>query len=107
MTDAPIQVSLPLLQQRPFRMLSFTRFFSRVAQYGLNFDLVLLINEETGKAFLSSLLVLALVVPSTVAGIVAGTAADVFPKRALVFLGDMARAAFCVYFVLNASGVAS
>jgi MFS family permease len=107
MTDAPIQVSLPLLQQRPFRMLSFTRFFSRVAQYGLNFALVLLINEETGKAFLSSLLVLALVVPSTVAGIVAGTAADVFPKRALVFLGDMARAAFCVYFVLNASGVAS
>jgi MFS family permease len=88
-------------------MLSYTRFFSRVAQYGLNFALVLLINEETGKAFLSSLLVLALVVPSTGAGIVAGTAADVFPKRTLVFLGDMARAAVCIYFVLNAGGVAS
>jgi MFS family permease len=107
MTEAAIRTLPPLLQQRPFRMLSYTRFFSRVAQYGLNFALVLLINEETGKAFLSSLLVLALVVPSTGAGIVAGTAADVFPKRTLVFLGDMARAAVCVYFVLNAGGIAS
>lgn len=94
----------PLLQQRPFRMLSYTRFFSRVAQNGLNFALILLINEETGKAFLSSLLVLALVVPSTVAGIVAGTAADVLPKRMLVFLGDMARAGVCLYFLANEGG---
>jgi len=105
MTEALAYARLPLLQQRPFRMLSYTRFFSRVAQYALNFALILLINEETGKAFLSSLLVLALVIPSTVAGIVAGTAADVFPKRILVFLGDFARAAVCVYFLLNAGGV--
>jgi MFS family permease len=80
-------------------MLSFTRFWSRVAQNALNFALVLLIVQETDKAFLSSLLVLALVVPSTVAGIAAGTAADAFPKRLLVFLGDIARAAVCIAFV--------
>lgn len=80
-------------------MLSYTRFFSRVAQNALNFALVLLITEETGKAFFSSLLVLALVVPSTVAGIVAGSAADSFPKRLLVLGGDLARAAVCLYFV--------
>lgn len=107
MTEAVIHARPPLLQQRPFRMLSYTRFFSRVAQNALNFALILLINEETGKAFLSSLLVLALVVPSTVAGIVAGTAADVLPKRVLVFLGDMARAAVCLYFLLNEGGVAA
>jgi len=88
-------------------MLSYTRFFSRVAQNSINFALLLLIVEETGKAFLSSLLVLALVVPSTVAGIVAGTAADVLPKRILVLLGDLARAAVCLYFVRDSGGVAS
>jgi len=98
---------VPLWQQRPFRMLSYTRFFSRVAQNALNFALILLINEETGKAFLSSLLVLALVVPSTVAGIVAGTAADVFPKRLLIFAGHMSRAAICVYFLRGEGGVAA
>lgn len=85
-------------------MLSYTRFFSRVAQNAINFALILLINEETGSALLSSLLVLALVIPSTVAGIVAGTAADVLPKRLLVLLGDLARAAICLYF-LRGDGV--
>ncbi len=88
-------------------MLSYTRFFSRVAQNAINFALILLIVDETGKAFLSSLLVLALVVPSTVAGIVAGTAADALPKRLLVLLGDFTRAGVCLYFVRDLGGVAS
>ncbi len=107
MTLSSADAVLPLLQQRPFRMLSYTRFFSRVAQNAINFGLVLLINEETGKAFLSSLLVLALVVPSTVAGILAGTAADVLPKRLLVLLGHAVRAAVCLYFLRDTGGVAS
>jgi MFS family permease len=107
MPDAAGTRLTPLLQQRPFRMLSYSRFFSRVAQNALNFALVLLINEETGKAFLSALLVLALVVPGTVAGIVAGTAADVFPKRLMIFAGHAARAAICLYFLKNEGGVAS
>lgn len=107
MTISAAATELPLLQQRPFRMLSYTRFFSRVAQNAINFGLVLLINEETGKAFLSSLLVLALVIPSTVAGILAGTAADVLPKRLLVFSGDLVRAGICLFFVWNEGGIAS
>ncbi len=103
----PDAASRPLLQQRPFRMLSLTRFSSRVAQNALNFALVLLIAEETGKAFFSSLLVLALVVPATVAGIVAGTAADMLPKRLLVVLGDLTRAGICVAFVRGPGNVAS
>ncbi|MBK6318459.1 MAG: MFS transporter [Dehalococcoidia bacterium] len=103
---APVR-PVPLLQQRPFRVLNYTRFSSRVAQNAINFALVLLIVEETGKAFLSSLLVLALVVPATAAGIVAGTAADVLPKRLLVSLGDLVRAGICLYFLRNQGGVAS
>lgn len=96
----------PLLQQRPFRMLQYTRFTSRVAQNAVNFALVLLIVEETGRAFASALLVLALVIPSTVAGIVSGTAADHLPKRPLIVFGDFARAATCLYFVRGDPSVA-
>lgn len=93
--------SVPLFQQQPFRMLSFTRFSSRLASNALNFALVLIVVEQTGKAFLSSLLVLTLVIPSTVAGIAAGHAADTLPKRFLVVSGDLARAAVCILFVLS------
>ncbi len=88
-------------------MLSFSRFCSRLAQNAINFGLVLLIVDETGKAFLSSLLVLALVVPSTVAGIVAGVAADHLPKRLLVVSGDLTRAAICGYVAWKGGGVAA
>lgn len=88
-------------------MLSYTRFFSRVAQNALNFGLVLLITEETGRAVFTSLLVLALVIPSTIAGIVAGTAADVLPKRLIVFTGDVGRAAVCIAFLSGGGSAAS
>ena len=86
-------------------MLSYTRFWSRVAHNCLNFALVLLIVRETDRAFLSSLLVLALVIPSTVAGIAAGAVADTFPRRPVIFLGDMARAAICIWFIRGSGGV--
>lgn len=88
-------------------MLGYTRFFSRVAQNALNFGLVLLITEETGRAVFTSLLVLALVIPSTIAGIVAGTAADVLPKRLIVFTGDVGRAAVCIAFLSGGGSAAS
>jgi len=86
-------------------MLCYTRFWSRVAHNCLNFALVLLIVRETDRAFLSSLLVLALVIPSTVAGIAAGAAADAFPRRPIIFLGDLARAAICIWFVRGSGGI--
>ncbi len=92
--------SASLLSQRPFRMLSYTRFTSRVAQNALNFGLVLLIVDETGKAFFSSLLVLALVVPATGSGILAGALADAVPKRPLILFGNSLRAAACILFVM-------
>ncbi|GAB4321815.1 MAG: hypothetical protein Kow0010_02250 [Dehalococcoidia bacterium] len=103
---APPLRATPLLQQRPFRMLSYTRFFSRVAQNSLNFGLLLLIVDETGRAFFSSLLVLALVVPSTAAGIAAGALADSLPKRLLIVLGDLLRVSVCAFVVWWGPGVA-
>ena len=89
-----------LLQQIPFRRLSTSRFFSRIAQNSLNLALVLLVLDATGKAFYTSLLVLALVVPMMVAGIIAGVAADAIPRRLIVALGNLSRAAVCVGFIV-------
>lgn len=94
-----------MMQHRPFRMLSISRFLSRVGNNALNFALVLLIVEETESAFMSGLLVLALVVPSTAAGIVAGAAADVAPKRLQIFVSDMVRAVVCVVFAMQEASV--
>lgn len=96
-TSAPAPT--PLFQQQPFRMLSFTRFSSRVASNALNFALILIVVDQTGKAFMSSVLVLTLVIPSTVAGLAAGHAADTFPKRMLVITGDLLRAGVCILFI--------
>lgn len=96
-TSAP--AATPLFQQQPFRMLSFTRFSSRVASNALNFALILIVVDQTGKAFMSSVLVLTLVIPSTVAGLAAGHAADTFPKRMLVITGDLLRAGVCILFI--------
>ena len=97
---------IPLFQQHPFRMLAISKFLSRVAQNALNVALVLLVVDETGLALMSSLLVVALVIPSTAAGMVAGFAADHLAKRPLVVLGNLARAAVCVFFILGPDGVA-
>jgi MFS family permease len=86
-------------------MLSYTRFTSRAATNAINFALVLLIVDETGKAFMSALLVLTLVVPGTVAGLVAGAAADAFPKRPIIFLTDLLRAGVCLLYVMEGGGV--
>ncbi len=88
-------------------MLTFSRFASRIAQNAINFALVLLIVEETGKTIYSSLLVLALVLPATLFGIFAGVAADHLPRRPLILLGNLVRAAICLYAGLHLGGVPS
>ena len=88
-------------------MLTISRFASRVAQNAINFALVLLIVEETGRTVYSSLLVLALVLPSTLFGIFAGVAADHLPRRPLILFGNGMRAAICLYAGFHLGGVAS
>lgn len=99
--------SAALLRQRPFRRLILTRFSSRAAQNALNLALVLLVLDATGRAFFTSLLVLALVAPATLSGIVAGVAADAFPRRLVAALGNVARAAVCIGFAMGEGSAGS
>jgi MFS family permease len=88
-------------------MLCFERFAARLAQNSLNFALVLLIADATDSGLLTSLLVLALVIPSMAGGMVAGAASDVLPRRLLIVSGDVLRAGICVVFFLYGGGTAS
>ncbi len=88
-------------------MYCYSRFFSKLAQQALSFALVLLIVEETGLAIMSSLLVLTLIVPSTLTGIIAGTAADHLPKRPLIVFGNVTRAGACLLFIVSNHDVGS
>lgn len=99
--------SAALLRQRPFRRLILTRFSSRAAQNAINLALVLLVLDATGRAFFTSLLVLALVAPATLSGIVAGVAADAFPRRLVAALGNVVRAAVCIGFAAGEGGAGS
>lgn len=94
-----------LWQRRAFRLLTYSRFTSRLAQNAANFALVLLVVEETDRAFTSSLLVLVLVIPATFGGILAGAVADAFPRRLVVVCGDLLRAAVCIQFALGEATV--
>lgn len=88
-------------------MLTYSRFTSRLAQNAVNFALVLLVVEETQKAFTSSLLVLVLVIPSTFGGILAGAVADAFPRRPVLILGNLVRAAVCYQFASGNADVST
>jgi MFS transporter, DHA3 family, macrolide efflux protein len=96
---------LPLLQQRSFRMLTLVRLTARIASNAINFALILLIVDETGRAFMSSLLVLALIVPGTIVGVAAGVIADAFGKRPIIVLANLMRAAICAYIVIEGDSV--
>jgi MFS transporter, DHA3 family, macrolide efflux protein len=96
---------LPLLQQRPFRSLTLVRLTARIASNALNFALILLIVDATGLAFMSSLMVLALVVPSTVIGITAGVIADAFGKRPIIVLTNLLRGGFCFLIVMQGESI--
>lgn len=97
---------LPLLKQRPFRMLTMVRLTARIASNAINFALVLLIVEETGLAFMSSLLVLALIIPGTVVGVAAGVLADAVPKRPIIVLANLIRAGVCALIVFQGESIA-
>ncbi len=101
----PGDAEVPLLQQRAFRSLTLVRLTARIASNAINFALVLLIVDLTGLAFMSSLLVLALIIPGTVVGVTAGVIADAFPKRPIIVMANLLRAGMCVLIAFQGESV--
>jgi MFS family permease len=82
-----------LLQNQPFRRLVESRAVGQIAQNALLYSLLILVVNKTESSIQTTLLVVAFILPSIVLGIPAGALAEVLPRRALLTLGYVLRAA--------------
>jgi MFS family permease len=97
----------PLFKHPGFAQYCVARGLSQTGQNALSMALLVLVVQETGRAINSSLLVLAMVVPTTVFGLVSGVTADRFSKRWLIFLSYAARAAIMVWLIWTGYEIAA
>jgi MFS family permease len=82
-----------LLQNPRFRRLLESRLAGQTAQNALLYALLILLVKRSGSSIHSTLLIVALTVPSIVIGLPAGALADILPRRLSMFAGYMLRAA--------------
>jgi len=83
-----------LLGNRHFRRLVVSRAVGQAAQNALLYALLIWVVEKTDSSIHTTLLVAAFTLPSIVLGIPAGAAAESLPRRPLLVLGYVLRAAF-------------
>ncbi len=82
-----------LLGNHPFRRLLESRAVGQIGQNALLYTLLILVVKETDSSVQTALLVVAWSLPSILLGIPAGALAEVLPRRPLLVLGYLLRAA--------------
>lgn len=90
--DYDLRDDVRLLRNDKFRRLLQARFVGQIAQNAMLYAVLILLVEESGSAIHSTLLVVALTIPSVVLGIPGGTIADLLPRRFTLTLGYLGRA---------------
>lgn len=88
-----------LLSNSKFRRLLEARLLGQTAQNAMVYALLILLVQESGSSVHSTLLVVALTLPSVVFGIPGGTLADLLPRRFTLTLGYLGRAAVAAALV--------
>ena len=92
MIDYDLKDDVQLLKNDKFRRLLQARFVGQTAQNAMIYALLILLVTESGSSIHSTLLIVALTIPSIVLGIPGGTVADMLPRRFSLTLGYLARA---------------
>jgi MFS family permease len=82
-----------LLANSSFRRLIESRAVGQVAQNALLYALLILVVEKTGSSIQTTLFVTAFTLPSILFGIPAGALAEALPRRLLIVVGYLVRAA--------------
>ncbi|HEY5639062.1 MAG TPA: MFS transporter [Dehalococcoidia bacterium] len=90
--DYDLQDDVQLLKNDKFRRLLQARFAGQTAQNAMLYALLILLVTESGSSIHSTLLIVALTIPSIVLGIPGGAIADLLPRRFTLTLGYLARA---------------
>jgi MFS family permease len=81
-----------LLRNHKFRRLLESRIVGQTAQNALFYALLILLIEKSGSSVHTTLLVIAMTIPSIILGIPGGTLADVLPRRLSLTVGFLSRA---------------
>jgi MFS family permease len=90
--DYDLRDDVALLKNDKFRRLLQSRLFGQTAQNAMLYALLILLVEESGSSIHSTLLIVALTIPSIVLGIPGGAVADLLPRRFTLTLGYLGRA---------------
>lgn len=90
--DYDLEDDVRLLKNDKFRRLLQARFVGQTAQNAMIFALLILVVTESGSSVSSTLLIVALTIPSIVLGIPGGAVADMLPRRFTLTLGYLGRA---------------
>ena len=90
--DYDFRDDVTLLKNDKFRRLLQARLVGQTAQNAMIYALLILLVKESGSSVHSTLLVVALTIPSIVLGIPGGTIADMLPRRFTLTLGYLGRA---------------
>lgn len=85
-----------LLSEPPFRRLLRAKLAMQVAQNIVLYTVLIVVVERTESSMQSTLLVLAMTLPSVILGVPAGLVVDWLPKRALLMAVGLVRAGICL-----------
>jgi len=85
-----------LLSDPPFRRLLRAKLATQVAQNIILYTVLIVVVKRTESSMQSTLLVLAMTLPSVVLGVPAGLVVDWLPKRALLLVVGLVRAGICL-----------
>jgi MFS family permease len=85
-----------LLSQPQFRRLLRAKLAMQVAQNVVLYTVLIAVVERTESSMQSTLLVLAMILPSVILGVPAGLVVDWLPKRALLMAVGLVRAGVCL-----------
>jgi len=88
-----------------YRRLWISRLLSHTPTNAIVYTMLLLVVEATGKAFSSSLFVVAYIAPSALLGTISGAMVDRVPKSVLLAGTTAARGALCVLLALSTDSV--
>ena len=95
---------VPVHLNRDFRVLWLVRTLGQTGANTAQFGSLIIIAESSWSGFVSSLLVLAWVVPPAIISILSGVVVDAVPKRWLLAVANAVRAAAAFFFLTSAQG---
>jgi MFS family permease len=92
-TEVMEENALPLMKNESFRRLLISRATGQVAQTAMLYALLIWVVDKTNSSIHTTLLVAAFTLPSIIVGLPAGALAENLPRRPLLVLGYVFRAA--------------